>query len=86
MKRFFLNILAISLILACSKEEGAQNQSTPEPPKDNVEENYTPEISTDENGYDGLKATDLTSDSIVSGDETYWENSKFDTKVTVVYS
>lgn len=86
MKRFFLNILAISLILACSKEEGAQNQSTPEPPKDNVEENYTPEISSDENGYDGLKATDLTSDSIVSGDETYWENSKFDTKVTVVYS
>ena len=49
-------------------------------------ENYTPEISTDENGYDGLTATDKESDTVIAGDETYWENLEFVTTVTVTYS
>lgn len=52
----------------------------------NGEENYTPEIPINENGYDRVLATDKDSDTVVNGDETFWENSKFNTSVTIVYS
>ncbi|MBQ9138067.1 MAG: carbohydrate-binding domain-containing protein [Alistipes sp.] len=49
-------------------------------------ENYTPEIPIEENGYDGLLATDKALDVVVSGDATYWENTDFGSTVTIVYS
>lgn len=52
----------------------------------NPDGNYTPEISTDENGYDGLTATDGDADAVISGDETYWENKTYPSTVTVSYS
>lgn len=48
--------------------------------------NYTPEIPIDENGYDKALATDKSSDTVVSGDDTYWENGEFSSSVTIVYS
>lgn len=53
---------------------------------ENDMENYTPEIPIEENGYDGLLATDKGSDTVVSGDETYWENTEFSSTITIVYS
>ena len=53
---------------------------------ENGVENYTPEIPIEENGYDGMLATDKGSDTVVSGDETYWENTEFSSTITIVYS
>ena len=42
---------------------------------ENGVENYTPEIPTDEDGYDGGTADDSGADNVVAGNSVYWENS-----------
>ena len=91
MKKFFLSTLIVSLAFACTPIDSPQEQFPSEIPGqgngdsgENEVENYTPEISTDENGYDGALATDK--DDVVLGNDAYWENVGFTKTVTVSYS
>ena len=91
MKKLFLSTLIVSLAFACIPIDSPQEQFPSEIPGqgngeggENEVENYTPEISTDENGYDGALATDK--DDVVLGNDAYWENVGFTETVTVSYS
>lgn len=89
MKNLFLTALVAIVAFACTPIDNPDDQLTPDTPEqggENSAENYTPEISTDENGYDGLLATDKDADIVIEGDNTYWENVKFTNTVTVKYS
>lgn len=88
-----ISVLTLFAVLSCTPVYRPDDMVPPEIPGmpgqdggENGVENYTPEISTDENGYDGLTATDKESDTVIAGDETYWENLEFVTTVTVTYS
>ncbi len=85
-KTIIISVLTLSAILSCTPVDRPDDMVPPEIPGQNGVENYTPEISTDENGYDGLTATDKEADTVIAGDETYWENQEFLTTVTVTYS
>lgn len=89
-KTIIISVLTLSAILSCTPVDRPDDMVPPEIPGqnggENGVENYTPEISTEENGYDGFTATDKESDIIIAGDETYWENQGFVTAVTVTYS
>ena len=89
-KTIIISVLTLSAILSCTPVDRPDDMVPPEIPGqnggENGVENYTPEISTDENGYDGLTATDKEADTVIAGDETYWENQEFLTTVTVTYS
>ena len=89
-KTIIISVLTLSAVLSCTPVDRPDDMVPPEIPghnggEDGVE-NYTPEISTDENGYDGLTATDKEADTVIAGDETYWENQEFLTTVIVTYS
>ena len=89
-KTIIISVLTLSAVLSCTPVDRPDDMVPPEIPGqnggENGVENYTPEISTDENGYDGLTATDKEADTVIAGDETYWENQEFLTTVTVTYS
>lgn len=89
-KTIIISVLTLSAILSCTPVDRPDDMVPPEIPGqnggENGVENYTPEISTDENGYDGLTATDKEADTVIDGDETYCENQEFLTTVTVTYS
>ncbi len=89
-KTIIISVLTLSAILSCTPVDRPDDMVPPEIPGqnggENGVENYTPEISTDENGYDGITATDKEADTVIAGDETYWENQEFLTTVTVTYS
>ena len=89
-KTIIISVLTLSAILSCTPVDRPDDMVPPEIPGqnggENGVENYTPEISTDENGYDGLTATDKEADTVIAGDETYWENQEFLTTVIVTYS
>ena len=90
MKRLVFSALVVSLAFACTPVDRPEDQLPTEIPGqgsgENVVENYTPEISTDENGYEGTLANDNNADAVVVGDVTYWENVEFAKTVTVSYS
>ena len=78
-------------MMACAPEDRPQPQ--PQPPfiqeeekGDNSSENYTPEIPTEEEGYDGTVSTDKGGDDVVPGDAIYWENIEYTNVVNIVYS
>lgn len=85
-----ISVLTLLAVLSCTPVDRPDDMVPPEIPGqnggENGVENYTPEISPEENGYDGLTATDKESDTVISGDVTYWENQDFSTTVTVEYS
>lgn len=88
-----ISAMALFAALSCTPADRPDDMVPPGIPGvpgqdggENGVENYTPEISTEENGYDGLTATDNESDAVVPGDDTYWENQEFATTVTVIYS
>ena len=92
-KTIIISALTLFAVLSCTPVDRPGDMVPPEipgmpgqDPGENEVENYTPEISTDENGYDGLTATDKEADTVIAGDETYWENQEFVTTVTVTYS
>ena len=92
-KTIIISVLTLFAILSCTPVDRPDDMVPPEipgmpgqDPGENGVENYTPEISTEENGYDRLTATDKESDTVIAGDETYWENQEFVTTVTVTYS
>ena len=92
-KTIIISALTLFAVLSCTPVDRPGDMVPPEipgmpgqDPGENEVENYTPEISTDENGYDGLTATDKEADTVIAGDETYWENQEFLTTVTVTYS
>ena len=79
------------MMMACAPEDRPQPQ--PQPPfiqeeekGDNSSENYTPEIPTEEEGYDGTVSTDKGGDDVVPGDAIYWENIEYTNVVNIVYS
>lgn len=81
--------IAISALFACTPLDDPENPGTPpeeEGSKENVTENFTPEIDYKENGYDGGKASDKDNDAVVSNDAIYWENLSIANKITVTYS
>ena len=84
MKRIIIyGVFALSFILACNPDDRPEGPMPPSFPGQEGGEtgigNYTPEIPVEENGYDGLMATDADADNIVAGDEAYWENMEFGT-------
>ena len=92
-KTIIISALTLFAVLSCTPVDRPGDMVPPEipgmpgqDPGENEVENYTPEISTEENGYDGLTATDKGADAVIAGDETYWENQEFVTTVTVTYS
>ena len=92
-KTIIISAMTLFAVLSCTPVDRPDDMVPPEipgmpgqDPGENGVENYTPEISTEENGYDGLTATDKESDAVIAGDETYWENQEFVTTVTVTYS
>ena len=92
-KTIIISALTLFAVLSCTPVDRPGDMVPPEipgmpgqDPGENEVENYTPEISTDENGYDGLTATDKEADTVIAGDETYWENQEFLTTVIVTYS
>lgn len=92
-KTIIISALTLFAVLSCTPVDRPGDMVPPEipgmsgqDPGENEVENYTPEISNEENGYDGLTATDKGADAVIAGDETYWENQEFVTTVTVTYS
>lgn len=88
MKRItIISTCALAVLFACTPidPDGPQNPEE-EGNKENVTENFTPEIPSEENGYDGGTADDKKEDVVVSGDPIYWENVTFANKVNVTYS
>ena len=92
-KTIIISALTLFAVLSCTPVDRPGDMVPPEipgmpgqDPGENEVENYTPEISTEENGYNGLTATDKGADAVIAGDETYWENQEFVTTVTVTYS
>ena len=82
MRRFNLvTISAIICLVACNPLDRYQNQDN-----QNGMENYTPEIPTDEDGYDGGTADDSDADNVVSANSLYWENVEFSNKVNIVFA
>lgn len=80
-------------MLSCNPVDDNPEQNSPEIPEipeipetGNAEENNTPEISAEENGYDGLTADDKNADKVITGNDAYWENHNFGTSITVTYS
>ena len=90
MRNIILFAFAACVAFACTPYDRTDDQYPQEIPEEgggeNGMENYTPEISTDEDGYDGLLATDKDADAVVAGDDAYWENIEFTKTVTVKYS
>ena len=82
----FAVTLALCAILACNPLGNLDDQMPVATPEQGDNENYTPELDIDENGYDGKTASDKDKDKVVSGDEIYWENLTFGKTVTVIYS
>ena len=75
------------LVALLATQFGCTPLDRPEDPdKENSEENYTTEIPTEENGYQGDSAADKENDTVVSGDAIYWENATFANTVSVKYS
>lgn len=85
-----LCLTALCCMIACRPLSWPDHMMPPElPGEENGEngvENNTPEIETDEDGYDGKTATDKDNDKVVPGDAAYWENQEFTSSVTVTYS
>ena len=75
-------LITLLLAYACTPIDRPERY----PDEENSEENYTPEIPTDENGYTGDSAEDKGADTVVDGDAVYWENNTFSNTVTVKYS
>ena len=85
----FLTIVFCAILLACTPEDKPQPQppfNQEEEKGDNSVENYTPEIPTEEDGYDGTVSTDKGGDDVVEGDAIYWENNEYTNIVNIVYS
>lgn len=83
-------VMTFCILAACNPMDRPDFQMPPEIPGQNPGENevdnYTPEISTDENRYDGVTASDSDADVVVPGDDAYWENETFVTSLSVNYA
>ena len=93
IKNIAILLLAMSLVACGDMPTPPEMPTPPDMPGmggpnegENGVENYTPEIPIDENGYDKELASDKEQDTVVGGDETYWENIEFGSTVTIVYS
>ena len=85
MKRsIFAGTLALCAIFACNPLGNLDYQMPVPTPEQGDNENYTPELDINENGYDGKTASDKDKDKVVSDDEIYWENLTFGKTVTVI--
>lgn len=85
MKRFdIISLIVLTLSFSCTPIDKPEGDFPKE--EGNAAENYTPEIPTDEDGYNGDSADDGDADNVVADDETYWENTKISNKVEIVYS
>lgn len=90
MKKLISMFLATCFAFACGPVDITVEEQPPYIPEagddENEDEYYTPEISPDEDGYDGGVAKDIASDEVVVGDNTYWENVTFEKVVNVNFT
>jgi hypothetical protein len=88
MKTHYALMAALCVLIACTPLDDSDDQLLPDVPEqgENVEDDYTTEIPTNESGYDGILAADKDSDKVVAGEDIYWENEQLKNKVTVTYS
>ena len=84
-KLTFITIPVLAFWVGCNPIEKDQDDLTNHD-KGNDVENYTPEIPTDDNDYNGGSADDADADNVVTGNSLYWENVQFLTVVNVIYS
>lgn len=85
----FIPFFAALMLFACTPD--TRNPMLPpsmEVPgnDDSGNENMTPEIDTDENGYDGNISNDSDKDVVGDDAEIYWENTGFNTIITIKYN
>ena len=85
MKKYIL-LLAAIMRAACTPGD-----ITPDEPKipesDGYDDGYfTPEIDTDEGGYDGDTATDGDQDIIEDDEDKFWEQTEFSSNIKIVYN
>ena len=77
-------MLAALLLAACTPDG-----IPPQRPADNdgySDGYFTPEIDTDEGGYDGDTATDGDKDVVEDDEDKFWENTEFDSNIKIVYN
>ena len=86
MKRFYSITLSVLIcMIACNPLDRYHDQYQNQDNENGVE-NYTPEIPTDEDGYDGGTADDSDADNVVADNSLYWENVEFSNKVNIVFA
>ena len=81
----FITIPVLAFLVGCNPIEKDQDGGTNHD-KENDVENYTPEIPTDDNDYNGGSADDADADNVVTGNSLYWENVQFLNVVNIIYS
>lgn len=86
--RRLMPLLAALLLFACTPDnQDPFFPSTDIPGNDDSgNENLTPEIETDEDGYDGGTSDDVSDDVVGENPDIYWENTDFKTIVNVRYN
>lgn len=84
MKKIFI-ILTSGLILLAGCQKTV-NPPQPQTPGYDSNDNSTPQIDTDENGYDSNVAGDSDDDAVKDDGSIYWEAGDFSKSVTVEYN
>lgn len=85
MKNWIL-LIAAAMLAACSPDD--MKPQLPEiPESDGYDDGYfTPEIDTEEGGYDGDTATDSDQDIIEDDEDKFWEQTEFNSNIKVVFN
>lgn len=89
MRRFTLAFMALAAMtmVSCDKNIGDGIQSPGDGENgDNAVENNTPEIDTENDGWDGTLADDASEDIVGDDAAVYWEKGGFTKTVTVDYN
>ena len=83
MRKFIFALLTVLIIGACSPQQSSENNQQE---SSNTDKEYTEEIDPTDKEYNGDTAEDSKDDIVGDDEETYWEASDFDKKVSVQFS
>ena len=83
MRKFIFALLTALIIGACSPQQSSENNQQE---SSNTDKEYTEEIDPTDKEYNGDTAEDSKDDIVGDDEETYWEASDFDKKVSVQFS
>ena len=81
MKKLIFALFLALLLSACTPQQSPEENKT-----ENTDKNFTEEIDSTDKDYDGDTANDSKDDIVGNDEDTYWEASDFDKKVTVTFN